>query len=128
INEEIQYSFMETVLPHIDEEKKAKILHFRRKEDALRSLLGDLLIRKKIIKKYGIKNKDIHFDYTYHGKPYLKTKKDFHFNLSHAGKWIVVATSDQPVGIDVEKITIVDFRIAKNYFSKKERLQLFSQP
>jgi 4'-phosphopantetheinyl transferase len=40
-----------------------------------------------------------------YGKPFIKDFPEFHFNLSHSGDWVVLATGDIPVGIDVAQIT-----------------------
>ena len=52
-------------------------------------------------------------DYTQYGKPYYKNS-DFNFNISHSGKYVVCAGSNQsPIGVDVEEIkpiNIEDFR------------------
>lgn len=38
-----------------------------------------------------------------HGKPYF-TDRNEHFNISHSDNLVTVAVSDQPIGIDIEKI------------------------
>ena len=45
---------------------------------------------------------------------------DFDFNISHSGDYAVLALSDGRVGIDVEKIRPVDFKIAEACFHGKE--------
>ncbi len=42
------------------------------------------------------------------------------FNFSHSGNIAVCAVSDNPVGVDVEKIRDIDINIAKKKFSTKE--------
>jgi 4'-phosphopantetheinyl transferase len=44
----------------------------------------------------------------------------FHFNISQSGNWVVCATDNHPVGIDIEQIQPIDFQIVNSYFSKKE--------
>lgn len=53
----------------------------------------DLLIPSRDY-KYIVKN---------NGKPYIEEYPDFHFSLSHSGHFVVLATGDGPVGIDVQE-------------------------
>lgn len=38
-----------------------------------------------------------------HGKPYFKNRSEY-FNISHSANLVTVAISDQPIGIDIEKL------------------------
>jgi len=105
-------------------EKQERIRRFYRWEDSLRSLFADLLSRRLIIDKLGIKNRDISFSTNEFGKPFLKDFPGFHFNLSHSGRWVVCSVDKQPVGIDVEEIQTIDLDISKNYFSPDEHMDL----
>ncbi len=53
------------------------------------------------------------------GKPYL-TNSDLCFNYSHSGHISVLAVSCTQVGIDIEKIRDVNFRIKEKYFKDEE--------
>lgn len=55
-----------------------------------------------------------------YGKPYLLNYRDFQFNISHTKNALVVAVSDKSVGIDIEKIKAVDFKIAERFFVHEE--------
>ncbi|MGM1567741.1 MULTISPECIES: 4'-phosphopantetheinyl transferase family protein [Bacillus cereus group] len=105
------------------------MLCFRKQKDALRSLLGDLLIRSIICEEFNISNSNIHFKFNEFGKPYLYNKPSFHFNISHSGEWVVCAIDHHaPVGIDIEQIKPIDFEIAKCFFSDDEYKHLLLQP
>lgn len=54
------------------------------------------------------------------GKPYIQNHENWHFNISHTDGIIVIAVSDKPVGVDVERIRKADLRIAKRFFTEKE--------
>lgn len=54
-----------------------------------------------------------------HGKPSFENLRDFHFNISHSGELQVIAVSDQPIGVDIEKLKTVNLNIA-NRFCKDE--------
>lgn len=58
---------------------------------------------------------------TENGKPYIENCP-YHFNVSHSGELVMVAVSDKPIGIDVEKITDRDYKkISERFFHEKER-------
>ncbi|WP_150467577.1 4'-phosphopantetheinyl transferase family protein [Francisella sp. SYW-9] len=59
------------------------------------------------------------------GKPYL-CNSDIHFNISHTGSKVIIAISNEPVGVDVEQISGSRkvLRIAERYFKKDEFLAL----
>ena len=54
---------------YISKEKREKINKFYKIEDKVRGLYGELLLRKMIIEKLNIKNKDIVFKTSKYGKP-----------------------------------------------------------
>lgn len=116
----------QSLLTKVGPEKKAKIEKFLRQEDALRCLFADLLIRYILTQHAGLKSENISFGYTSYGKPFLKGFENTHFNVSHSGDWIVCATDDKAIGIDIEKIAPIDFEVAESSFSRKECEQLFS--
>lgn len=118
--EKIDKPVFETLLSRVGDQKKERLLKYVNKEDAHRSLVADLLIRKILIEERKIRNEDIFFSTNKFGKPYCESIKDFHFNISHSGKWIVGAVDNKPVGIDIEKISPVDFTIAKSFYAEKE--------
>jgi 4'-phosphopantetheinyl transferase len=47
---------------------------------------------------------------TAEGKPYFPDHPDVHFNLSHTSGAVLVGLSDQPIGVDIEKIRPVSQR------------------
>lgn len=128
LDEELNEPLFHVLISKISLDKKERVEKFFRKEDAVRCLLADLLIRYILIKNFRLHSKDISFQYTAYGKPSLKSFDNIHFNVSHSGKWIVCVTDDQPVGIDIELIKPVDLEIAEHYFSAAEKQQLFSFP
>lgn len=116
----------EQLLSRVTPEKVERIFGYRREADGLRTLFGDLLLRRMIMMETGIPNEDIEFGYTTFGKPYLKGRADFHFNLSHSGDWAVAAADTAPVGVDVEQIAAVDYDVSKHFFTEEERGNLMN--
>ena len=111
----------------ISEERRNRILRFRKPLDEQRSLLADLLVRSRICDLLQMDNEEIHFDYENHGRPFLRGADGFHFNASHSGKWIIGAFSSLPVGVDVQRIGIVNIRLAKRFFSEQENADLLKR-
>lgn len=109
----------------VEKQKRIRRFHFR--EDSLRTLFGDLLIRYCLCEYYGYKNSEISFKTNKYGKPFLENN-NIKFNISHAGDWVVGVLSNYDIGIDIEKITPIDFQIAKRFFSKLEYDNLFKLP
>lgn len=110
----------------VQQEQRERIMKFRLYKDALRSLAADILIRKIIISKTGLKNSEILFKRNQYGKPCLKNIPNLHFNLSHSGEWVVCGLSNASVGIDIEEIKPIDLYIAIRFFAKEEIKDLFS--
>ena len=103
----------------ISDEKRNKIKLFRKKEDFLRSLTAELLIRVILVKKGLFQNKDIQFEFNNYGKPSLKNSS-IKFNISHSGDWVVCAVSNGLVGIDIEEIRPHNVRTFKESLSVSE--------
>ena len=85
------------------------------------SLYAELLIRCQICKQLFISNQEIIFDKTNSGKPYLHGYSNFYFNISHTRTAIVVALSDQEIGVDIEKIKQANFEITCRFFTELEQ-------
>jgi len=126
--EKIDSTVFEHLLNCVGKEKKERLLRFYRMEDTLRGLFADLLSRHMIMQRTGMNNRDISFITNEYGKPFLKGREDMQFNLSHSGVWVVGATDERPVGIDIERIQDIDLDISKNYFSPDEHTDLMSKP
>ncbi|MBU3102831.1 4'-phosphopantetheinyl transferase family protein [Clostridium gasigenes] len=105
----------------IDPKKRYKIEKLINKKDKIRTLIGEILIRTLIIKELGITNRNITFEKTEFGKPYLKTHCKFQFNISHSGDFVVCVIDDNPIGIDIEEIKEIEYKeISKNLFTLSE--------
>ena len=78
--------------------RRERIQRYLRDEDKARCLLAGLLLRKSC----GVTD-DCQLTYGENDKPYLKNS-DTHFNISHSGDYVVLATADREVGVDIEKV------------------------
>lgn len=121
LNRDLKYNEFENLLKLVSQEKKDRILRFRRYKDSETCLLTDAMVRKLIMEKCNIKNEQITFKKGVNGKPELsKPHININFNCSHSENFIVCAMSKMHVGIDIEKIKNIDMAIAKRFFSKSE--------
>lgn len=115
------------LIVHLSEDKQNRVKRFRNTEDALRTVVADILVRVNACDKLGIKNKDIIFNNNKYGKPYLEGYKEFCFNISHSCEWVVCAVHNLPVGIDIEINKPIDLKIAERFYSKHEFNELISR-
>lgn len=116
------------LLQYVSKEKQERIKKIISNKDALRSLIGDILIRYIICRKFSILNENIVFEVNEYGKPSLKNFKDFYFNISHAGDWVVCVVGESDVGVDVELVKDIELNIANSFFSTEEYQDLMLQP
>lgn len=103
----IEMDFCEAYQPYLSmlcKEKVQKIESMVQPADRLRSVCGELLVRKVISEGFNMENRDIYFAENQYGKPYFPQKEDFHFNISHSGKWVLGAFASVQVGVDVEEV------------------------
>jgi 4'-phosphopantetheinyl transferase len=119
LNDEDFLAKKELLLDHLPVSNRNFIARFKKTSSAQRSLFSELLSRFILSQKLGIKSKAIIFNKSENGKPFLENR-NAHFNLSHSGNWVVLALSKSEVGIDVELIRPVNYRIAERFFSPAE--------
>lgn len=120
----IEPGMFEKLLPYVAEEKRLRIRRFVRAEDALRSLMADLLVKSIISDKLDIKTEDIVINRNMSGKPYLEGREDFHFNVSHSNEWVICAAGASPVGADIEYMSAIDPLFVERFFSEDEYADL----
>lgn len=77
------------------------------------------LLQEALNNVYGIKD-DQEFSYTEKGKPELKDRPEIHFNISHCGRCVCCAVSDDQVGVDVEEINQYGPSLAAQVCSEEE--------
>ena len=78
--------------------RRERIHRYLRTEDKIRCLLAGLLLRQVC----GVTD-DRQLIYNENDKPYLK-HSDTYFNISHSGDYVVLATANSEVGVDIEKV------------------------
>jgi len=75
--------------------------YFLKEHDAQRFISTRLAIRKIISQYTGTMPKSVIFNQTANKKP---SSKGVEFNISHSGNYIMIAMSENPVGIDIEHV------------------------
>jgi len=98
-------SFRESLLPKLSQENREKVLRLKKIQDQNRSIISRIIL-DLMLKKFGC-NMD-QLETNEFGKPYLNNHA-LEFNLSHSGNMVLLAISSfYPIGVDVEKIDVVD--------------------
>lgn len=123
----LEKSKYDKLITYVSMEKLKRINRFHQYQDALRTLIGDILVRYLLCKRLGVRNEELIFGVNEYGKPLLVNNTGVEFNISHSGKWIVCSIYNLPVGIDIEKIKPIDIGIAERFFSKDEVKSLMSK-
>jgi 4'-phosphopantetheinyl transferase len=118
------YNTLYSLLPF---EKQQAISSFRFDADKKLKICSEILIRCLICQTLHIKNKEIQFLLNDYGKPYLAYFPSFEYNISHTKNAIAIGISDNPVGVDIEKIKRFDFRMPKYSFTDNENSFLTSE-
>lgn len=54
------------------------------------------------------------------GKPFVSNIPDCHFSISHSGNFLVLAIHCKQVGIDIQKIKPINYKIVNRFFSQDE--------
>lgn len=128
VTQHISEAIVEEGLGYISEEKRARLHRFRHRDDLLRGLWADLLLRSRIIEDLHMANADICFKVNAYGKPRLSGADNYHFNVSHAGEWVVCMVDSEPVGVDVEHVKTMDIAMARSFFAEEEYRYVMEAP
>lgn len=112
----------ESILDVIDKDRIAKANRYIKRDDYLLSIGGSYLINKY--------TGPLSIKYLDSGKPY---KDNIEFSLSHSNEYVILATSDSPIGIDIEKIKDINPNLIDYSFNEldakeiKTKEQFFSR-
>lgn len=113
---------------HVSEEMRDKLNRCRFKGDYIRSLVGEVLVRIVAFDHWNIPHNQVRIIRNEYAKPALQKYPDYHYNISHSGDWVVACFDHSPVGIDIERMSSIDFAIANRYFSRIEAKHLLERP
>ena len=100
-------------------ENNNRIDKFKFREDLLRTLFGELLVRYAVSEITNVDADKITIMRDSYNKPYFP-ELPLYFNISHSEDYVICALSSNKIGIDIEKITETDIKIAEKFFSRTE--------
>lgn len=94
---------------------------YRNKSQKMKHLLGQCqeALTGLLLKVYLGINNDEDLTISSHGKPEL-TNHNKHFSVSHSGECVVLAISDSPIGVDIEKPRKYNSKVANRIFTKAQ--------
>lgn len=109
-----------------DEQRRAAQFKFDKHRHQF--LASHIALRLTLASHLNIAPESILYHQEPNGKPYLNNHP-CHFNLSHAGEYALIGIADQPIGVDIEKISSRGgMDIAKRFFHPDESTWLQAQP
>lgn len=103
--------------------RRAHIDRFRRDEDRIRSLTGEILAKRLLQEHYGQKV----IDRKPNGQPYVPDSS-LYVSIAHCDRLVACAVSGEPVGIDVERIRAVDRKICQRVCVEQEMAYIREAP
>ncbi len=105
----------ESIYSELTMSRKAHVDRIKPKDGVRRSLLGERLART-LLNKWGA---DADIERDENGKPY-SSKSPFFISISHCEDAVVAAISEEPVGIDIEKLKPVSDALIKRACNEAE--------
>jgi len=122
VPDSIEENQIQSFLYILPREEKRRLLRIKNKITLYQSLLGKILIRYVLIKKYNYTLNNINIRLSEFGKPYLADKNNVHFNIAHShNKVAVIFDNIHMVGIDIEKKVSIDLSNIDGVFCEFER-------
>lgn len=109
----------DSTLMSISSFRKEKYDNTKNDEVKMQILTVSYLI-DEYLKKIGLREKDMHYEYTKTGKPYFKNEENIKFSISHSKDLVGVAFSDREVGFDVQVVRNVGDEVFNRVLSDKE--------
>lgn len=107
------------LLPLASDQRREQALSYKHLFGQFACLKSYVMLRE-LLEQQGLSHPFI-FAQNEHGKPYLKDHPDVHFNLSHCKNGIMVAVSDQPIGVDIESYRNVSDSLIRYTMNEAEQ-------
>ena len=120
VEEDIFLQFYKKIQAHLPKALKEKIASFKFAVDQQRSLMAHLIVRVYYAQYLNKPWASFELVYNQQEKPQLAHFPQEYFNISHSGNRVVVAFSDQEIGIDIEKNKGDRRYIAHRFFTEEE--------
>ena len=100
------------------------ILYLLKMQNAIE--ISDKFARYALGKYLNINGNELVISKNQYGKPYLVNYPNVYFSISHTKGAIACAVSDNPVGVDIERIRKMDLRVSRYFFSQHEKDYIFA--
>ncbi|MFP7486339.1 4'-phosphopantetheinyl transferase superfamily protein [Priestia filamentosa] len=114
----MQDSIEETILKEISAIKV--------KQERNRRIASSYFLKVLLRDKLNIPFERIEIAENQYGKKKCLNDVNLHFNISHSGKWVAIAFSNYPVGIDIEEMLEIEFKEVIPFFTYEEQAYLNS--
>lgn len=111
---------------HMIDERKEKILRLKSTKQQKLSLLGEWLAKSLISKKFDVDVEKIVFQRDENGKPFCPEFPNIFFNISHSEDMAIAVISDNPIGVDIEKLRAVSLKVARRACTEDELIYVFN--
>lgn len=120
----------EALSRHLSPDERSRADRFVFAHDRDRFLVGHGRMRELLAGYVGVPPRELRFSYGMHGKPrLLHSGPAPHFNLSHSDDQAALAVShDVEVGVDIEKVRMVERGLARRFFGAAEIAALEALP
>ncbi len=105
-------------LHYLCTKRRESFERYKQPKDKLRCLIGGLMLYYAL----GHNKEPL---YNAYGKPFFEN--DLYFNLSHSGHYVVLATSQDAIGVDIEIIKKYSIDVAEKCFTTHELSWLIAQ-
>ena len=110
---------IQRLLPLVSDERSEQALSYKHLFGQFACMKSYVMLRE-ILESMGLSHPFI-FGQNEHGKPFLADYPDIHFNLSHCKNGIIVAVSDEPIGVDIESYREVSDRLIRYTMNEEEQ-------
>ncbi|WP_419893525.1 4'-phosphopantetheinyl transferase family protein [Oceanobacillus kimchii] len=118
----IEEKQIQSFLLILSKEERRRLLRIKNKRTFYQSLIGKILIRYILIKKYNYSPNNINIKLSKYGKPYLDDTNNINFNIAHSHKLVAAIFDDShTVGVDLEKKNSIDLNNIDGVFCDFER-------
>ena len=113
----IKQNSFQQLLQRLPDSLQLRALRYQSELSSYNYVIGRLLL-KQGLESFGLDNDLEKIEFQKNGKPVLS---GMHFNISHSNHQVICAFSkDGQIGVDLEKIKIIDFEDFSAIFSEKE--------
>ena len=110
---------IQRLLPLVSDQRREEALKYKHLFGQFACLKSYVMLRE-LLEQKGLSHPFI-FAHNEHGKPSLKDHPEVHFNLSHCKNGIIVAVSDEPIGVDIESYREISDSLIRYTMNKEEQ-------